>query len=89
MKNLMGLVVFKTTYLVKDIKNEPGFIWKIWTEDSEKKRSGGIYLFDNEESCLIYLHKHLQRLGSIVDKEDVNYSLRDINEQMNEISFRP
>ncbi len=49
----------KLDYLVKDIKNEPGFIWKIWTEDSEKKRSGGIYLFDNEESCLIYLHNKI------------------------------
>ena len=33
--------------LAKDIANEDGLIWKIWTENEATKEAGGIYLFDN------------------------------------------
>ncbi|WDE96668.1 YdhR family protein [Lentisphaera profundi] len=77
----------KLDVLAQKIKDEPGFIWKVWTEDPEAKRSGGVYLFESEESCLVYLHKHLERLSTIVEKEEVKYYLRDLNDDLNKISF--
>lgn len=52
------------TDLAKDIANEDGLIWKIWTENEEAKEAGGIYLFDNNEDANRYLKKHTQRLES-------------------------
>lgn len=45
------------TDLANDIKNESGFIWKIWTENEFTKEAGGIYLFDNESDAKRYLKK--------------------------------
>lgn len=50
--------------LAKDISAEPGLIWKIWTENAETKRAGGIYLFASTEAADAYATKHLARLGS-------------------------
>lgn len=30
--------------LSSSINQEPGFIWKIWTENKETQKAGGIYL---------------------------------------------
>ncbi|MDX9743220.1 MAG: monooxygenase [Arcobacteraceae bacterium] len=48
--------------LAKDIANEDGLIWKIWTENETTKEAGGIYLFDNEDDVHRYLEKHTKRL---------------------------
>ena len=50
--------------LAKDISNEAGLIWKIWTENEEEKEAGGIYLFDNIADANRYLEKHTKRLES-------------------------
>ena len=51
--------------LAESINQEPGFIWKVWTE-SEKKSGGGRDLsFANEETALAYLNKHTARLKSL------------------------
>ena len=34
--------------LAESINNEPGFIWKVWTENKDAKEAGGIYLFVSE-----------------------------------------
>lgn len=39
-----------------------GQIWKIWTENAEESRAGGLYLFADETSALAYLRKHQERL---------------------------
>lgn len=49
---------------VQDIAQEPGLIWKIWTENAAEHTAGGIYLFIDEASALAYLHKHTARLES-------------------------
>lgn len=51
--------------LAQSINGEPGFIWKIWTENAPQKCAGGIYLFDNESNAQAYLDKHSQRLKAI------------------------
>ena len=48
--------------LAHDIAAEPDLIWKIWTEDTEAGRSGGIYLFRNRVSAEAYHAKHAARL---------------------------
>jgi len=50
--------------LAQDIANEPGLIWKIWTESKDKNMAGGIYLFDNEADAKRYVEKHEARLKS-------------------------
>ncbi|MCA3357968.1 MAG: YdhR family protein [Roseomonas sp.] len=48
--------------LAKDIAAEPDLLWKIWTEDKEAGRSGGIYLFRTREAAEVYHAKHAARL---------------------------
>lgn len=50
--------------LAQSIAQEKGLIWKIWTENSETKEAGGIYLFENEDSAKTYLNMHTKRLES-------------------------
>lgn len=50
------------TDLAKSINEEPGFIWKIWTEDASAKEAGGIYLFETKETAQKYLKMHSERL---------------------------
>ena len=50
--------------LAESIAQEPGFIWKIWTENASEKLGGGIYLFATEVDALTYLQKHTTRLAS-------------------------
>lgn len=49
--------------LARDIAGEPGLIWKIWTENAETGRAGGIYLFETPEQAAAYATKHLARLA--------------------------
>ncbi|CBG88159.1 monooxygenase [Citrobacter rodentium] len=71
--------------LAESINQEPGFIWKVWTESEQNKEAGGIYLFENEETALAYLQKHTARLKQFgVDEViakvfDVNVPLSQIN----------
>ena len=50
--------------LSSSINQEPGFIWKIWTENKETQKAGGIYLFTSKEEALAYLETHRTRLKS-------------------------
>lgn len=34
--------------LAESINQEPGFIWKIWTENEANHEAGGIYLFQTK-----------------------------------------
>lgn len=50
--------------LARDIAAEPGLVWKIWTENAETGRAGGIYVFESDEAARAYLTKHTARLHS-------------------------
>ena len=80
--------------LAESINNEPGFIWKIWTENQAEQLAGGIYLFADESSAKAYLKMHSARLsemgvtgirGKIFD---VNTPLSTINNSPIAYSFR-
>jgi len=71
--------------LAQSINNEPGMIWKIWTENAAQQLAGGVYLFENEETAKAYLAMHSARLEKmgITDIRgvifDTNSALTDIN----------
>lgn len=45
-----------------DIAEEPGLIWKLWTEAPDRGVAGGVYLFDTVEHAQAYNEKHSARL---------------------------
>ena len=49
--------------LAHSIAQEPGLIWKLWTENSETGEAGGVYLFTTEEDARAYLAMHSARLA--------------------------
>ena len=49
--------------LAHDIAGEPGFLWKIWTENQASGRAGGIYLFASPDTAEAYRVKHAARLA--------------------------
>jgi hypothetical protein len=66
------------TGLAQSIAQEPGFIWKIWTENDRTREAGGIYLFKDEQSARAYIAKHSARLKAFgIDK--VNAKVFDVN----------
>ncbi len=50
--------------LAGSIAQEPGLIWKIWTEDVSARRAGGIYLFADRGAAEAYHAMHAARLGA-------------------------
>ena len=74
--------------LAISITEEPGFIWKIWTENEYEKEAGGIYLFETEETAKAYLDKHAARLKGFGVPE-VHAKLFDVNETLSNITNGP
>ncbi len=72
--------------LAKSINQEPGLIWKIWTESESNELGGGIYLFKDENSAISYLEMHTVRLKEMGVPEvrgivfDINLPLTTINQ---------
>lgn len=71
--------------LAESINNEPGFIWKVWTESEKNQEAGGIYLFQNETTALNYVNKHTIRLKNLGVKE-VIYKIFDVNETLSKLN---
>lgn len=71
--------------LARSINEEPGFRWKIWTENASEGTAGGIYLFDDEATARAYLAMHTERLAGFGINDvrgrvfDVNGALTGIN----------
>ena len=62
--------------LAQDIAAEEGLLWKIWTENREERRAGGIYLFRDADSAERYRQKHAARLEAFGIGEIVARSFR-------------
>lgn len=67
--------------LAESINDEPGFIWKIWTENKQTEEGGGIYLFESEETALAYVEMHTARLKGFGVVE-VFSKIFDVNEPL-------
>jgi len=76
------------TDLAKDIANEEGLIWKIWTENEETKEGGGIYLFGNLADAKRYLDKHTKRLESF-GYTNIRAKIFHVNEALSVIDGAP
>lgn len=74
--------------LAYSINEEPGFIWKIWTESEKNAEGGGIYLFESEETARNYLDKHRARLKSFGISE-VSAKIFDVNVALSNITNGP
>jgi Putative mono-oxygenase ydhR len=81
-------MVKKFSDLAKSINDEEGLIWKIWTEDSEAKKTGGIYLFETKESACRYLTMHTAPLKGI-GIEKVNGKIYEVNNVLTSINQGP
>ena len=71
--------------LARSIAQEPGFIWKIWTENRATQEGGGIYLFTDEESARAYIAKHSARLKGF-GIENINAKIFDVNIPLSQIT---
>lgn len=74
--------------LAKSINEEPGMIWKIWTEDAANKEAGGVYLFETKESAQAYLDMHSKRLTSF-GITDIRGKIFEINVPLTMINHGP
>lgn len=74
--------------LAESINQEPGMIWKIWTESHEDKIGGGIYLFENREYAEAYLQKHSERLVKM-GASNIRGYIFDLNVPLSEINSAP
>lgn len=74
--------------LAESINQEPGFIWKIWTENQDKLQAGGIYLFESEQTAEQYLDKHAARLKGF-GVAVVNAKIFALNESLSVLNKAP
>lgn len=74
--------------LAQSINQEPGMIWKIWTESEKDKLGGGIYLFEDEATAQAYLEMHTARLKQMGVGE-VRGQIFDINAPLSSINQGP
>lgn len=74
--------------LAESINNEPGMIWKIWTESESKRLGGGVYLFADEASAQAYLEMHTARLKEM-GISDVRGLIFDVNQTLSKINHAP
>jgi hypothetical protein len=74
--------------LAFSITEEPGFVWKIWTEEESIKEAGGIYLFESAETAAVYLKKHTARLKDL-GVHEVRGRIYDINMGLSKITNAP
>ncbi len=67
--------------LAESINHEPGFIWKVWTENEAGQEAGGIYLFQDEDTALAYVKKHTARLKQL-GVDEVVHKVFGVNEPL-------
>ena len=72
--------------LAKSINNEPGFLWKIWTESEEKGLAGGVYAFDTKENAQKYITMHTERIEKFGIGKDFKYEILDVNDELSQIT---
>ncbi len=76
------------TGLAESINQEPGLIWKIWTQSEKDQLGGGVYLFADEASAQAYLAMHRERLTQM-GIQNIRGVIFDINQQLSEINHAP
>ncbi|XKH59574.1 monooxygenase [Halomonas sediminis] len=76
------------TPLAQSINDEPGLLWKIWTEDPKSKRAGGIYLFTTRADAEAYCRMHTARLKDM-GITGIEAQILEANEALSAINDGP
>ena len=71
--------------IAHSIAEEPGLIWKAWTENPAEGIAGGIYCFVDEPSALAYKAKHTARLPQF-GVTDHRVKVFEVNEDLSAIT---
>ena len=74
--------------LAQSINEEPGFLWKIWTENADTGAAGGIYAFADAASAEAYIRKHSARLAEF-GIDGIRARVFDVNPTLTEINKGP
>ena len=74
--------------LAKNISEESGLIWKIWTENQSLKEAGGIYLFTNPVDAKRYIEQHEKRLNEN-GIHQIRYKIFHVNQQLSQLNRAP
>ena len=74
--------------LATSIAQEPGLLWKIWTENRDTGEAGGIYLFADRADAERYLEMHRARLLGFGVPE-VHAKLFEVNAPLSAIDRAP
>ncbi|MBB3184242.1 putative ATP-grasp superfamily ATP-dependent carboligase [Halomonas fontilapidosi] len=74
--------------LAKSINEEPGLVWKIWTEDAERQLAGGVYLFATRQDAEAYRHMHTARLEGM-GISGIEAQILETNEALTAINGGP
>lgn len=77
-----------TKELARSIAEEPGVVWKIWTQEEGTNHFGSTYLFKNLDYLLKYKEMHINRLNAIGITEITDH-IFDIMEELSEINSAP
>ncbi|WP_370679601.1 monooxygenase [Comamonas sp. GB3 AK4-5] len=74
--------------LAESIANEPGLIWKLWTENPATEEAGGVYLFQDLPTAQAYLSMHTLRLKGF-GVPSVNGKIFQVNQALSQIDRAP
>ena len=74
--------------LAADIADQPGLLWKIWTEEPEAGRAGGVYLFATRAAAEAYHAMHAARLAAR-GVTGIEATYRGVNETLSLIDRAP
>jgi hypothetical protein len=74
--------------LAEDIAGTPGLLWKIWTEEPEARRAGGVYLFATRAQAEAYHAMHAKRLAAR-GVTGIEATYRGVNEALSRIDRAP
>ena len=74
--------------LARSIAEEPGLLWKIWTENATERLAGGIYLFATPEAAAAYERKHTERLAGF-GITDIRARTFDVNDGLSRLTRAP
>jgi hypothetical protein len=74
--------------LAEDIAGQHGLLWKIWTEEPDAKRAGGVYLFESRAAAEAYHAMHAKRLASR-GVTGIEATYRGVNEVLSRIDRGP
>lgn len=74
--------------LARSIADEPGLLWKLWTENPTVGEAGGVYLFADRASADAYLAMHRARLKGF-GVPAVNAKIFAVNEALSRIDRAP